>query len=133
VCVLAAGDLGSDPALAELTPLRPVVVGAVGGDPIWSPTWPADPTTHRRGAIDERDQLGDVIAVAARERPGKRDPGRVDEEVMLGAVSGSINRARARFGAPLPEWSIWRQWAARWDGVARGPCLTLVLDSGSAT
>jgi hypothetical protein len=45
--------------------------------------------------------LGDVMAVAAGDRPGKRDPGRVYEKVMLRAVSGSINRARARLGAPF--------------------------------
>src|SRR6266498_6032114 len=46
-------------------------------------------------------QLGYVVAVAAGECPGERDPGRVDQEVVLGARSGSINRARARFGAPF--------------------------------
>jgi hypothetical protein len=45
--------------------------------------------------------LGDVVAVAAGDRPGERDPGRVYEQVMLRAVSGSINRARARRGAPF--------------------------------
>ena len=98
---LATRDLSRDAALAELAPLRLVVVGAVGGDPIRSPARPTDATAHRWDAIDERDQLGDVVAVAARQRPGERDPGRVDEEVVLGAVSGPINRARARRGAPL--------------------------------
>jgi hypothetical protein len=41
------------------------------------------------------------MAVPAGERPGERDPGGIDEEVVLGAVSGSINRARARRGAPF--------------------------------
>jgi hypothetical protein len=45
--------------------------------------------------------LRDIVAVAASDRPGERNPGRVYEKVMLGAVSGSINRARARRGAPL--------------------------------
>jgi hypothetical protein len=45
--------------------------------------------------------LGDVIAVAAGHRPGERDAGGVYQEVVLGAVSGSINRARARRGAPF--------------------------------
>ena len=98
---LATGDLTRDPSLAELAPLRPVVVGAVCGEAIWSPARPPDSATYRRDAIDERDQLRDVVAVAARERPGERDPGRVDEEVVLGAVSGSINRARARRVAPF--------------------------------
>ena len=31
----------------------------------------------------QRDELGDVVAVAARERDGERDAGRIDQEVVL--------------------------------------------------
>jgi hypothetical protein len=78
-----------------------VVVAAVGGDPVGSTAGSTDLAAHRRDTFDERDQLGDVVAVAAGDRPGERDPGRVYKKVMLGAVSGSINRARARRGAPF--------------------------------
>src|SRR5438034_10476397 len=78
-----------------------VDVAAVGAEALRSPSWSADLAAHWRHAVDERDQLGAVVTVAARDRPGERDPGRVGEEVMLGAVSGSINRARARLGAPF--------------------------------
>ena len=98
---LAPCDLRCDAALAELAAATVVVVAAVGADTIGSAARPADLAAHRRDAIDERDQLGAVVAVATRELPGERDPRRVDEEMMLGAVSGSINRARARFGAPF--------------------------------
>jgi hypothetical protein len=98
---LAARDLRLDPAAAQLAPVLVVVVAAVGGNAIGAPPGPADFAAHRRHPLEQRDQLGDVVAVAARERPGERDPGRVDQEVVLGAVSGSINRARARFGAPF--------------------------------
>jgi hypothetical protein len=33
--------------------------------------------------IQQRQQLGDVVAVAAGLRDGQRDPGRVDEELVL--------------------------------------------------
>ena len=98
---VAACDLGCDPALTELATMCRVVVAAVGAEPLRPSTGPADPAAHRRHSVDERDQLGAVVAVAARERPRERDPGRVDEEVVLGAGSGSINRARACRGAPL--------------------------------
>jgi hypothetical protein len=98
---LAACDLGFDPAAAELAPVLVVVVAAVGGDALGSPPGPADLAAHRRDPLEERDQLGDVVAVAARERPGERDPRRVDQEMVLRPVSGSINRARARLGAPF--------------------------------
>ncbi len=98
---LAARDLGLDPAGAELAAVLVVVVAAVGGDPVWPSAGAADLAAHGRDAVDERDQLGDVVAVAAGERPGERDPSGVYEQVMLGTVSGSINRARARRGAPF--------------------------------
>jgi hypothetical protein len=41
------------------------------------------------------------VAVAAGHCPGERDACCVYEKVMLRAGSGSINRARARFGAPF--------------------------------
>ena len=62
-----------------------MVVAAVGGDAVGTPAWSAGPAAHRRHAFDQRDELGYVVAVAARDRPGERDPGRVDQEVVLGA------------------------------------------------
>src|SRR3954451_20947057 len=88
---LAAGNLGRDAAGTQLAPVLVVVVDGVGGEPIGTSARPADRAAHRRDTLEERDQLGDVVAVAARDRPGKRDPGGVYEQVMLRAVSGSIN------------------------------------------
>jgi hypothetical protein len=76
-----------------------VVVAAVGDDPVRSPARAADLAAHRRHRVDERHELRYIVAVAAGDRPGERDPAGVDEKVMLRAGSGSINRARARFGA----------------------------------
>ena len=98
---LATGDLRLDPAAPQLVPIRIVVIAAVGGDPLGPAAWAAAATTDGRNPLEERDQLGDIVPVAASERPGERDPGRVDQEVMLRAGSGSINRAWARRGAPF--------------------------------
>jgi hypothetical protein len=98
---LASGDLWSDPALAQPVAVSGVVVAAVRSQALGSSARPADAATHRWHRVDERDQLRDVVAVAARNRPGERDPRRVDQQVVLRPVSGSINRARARRGAPL--------------------------------
>ena len=76
-------DLRFDPAPPELAAVAVVVVAAVGGHALRPSPWPADLAPHRRDTVDERNQLGDVVAVAARERPGERDPGRVDQEVVL--------------------------------------------------
>jgi len=101
VLALSPCDLRSDAAPAKLASLRTVVVGAISGDPVGTPAGSADLATDGRNPLDQRHQLGYVVAVAARERPGERDPGRVDKQVMLGTVSGSINRARAPRGAPF--------------------------------
>jgi hypothetical protein len=78
-----------------------VVVAAVGGHPLGPSARPTDLAANGRYPLDKRDELGDVVAVPAGDRPGERDPGRVYEKMMLRAVSGSINRARARRGAPF--------------------------------
>jgi hypothetical protein len=98
---LAAGDLRLDLARAQFAPVFVVVVAAVSGDPVGLSSRSADLAAHGRYSLDQRDQLGDVVAVAAGDCPRERDPGRVYEKVMLGARSGSINRARARLGAPF--------------------------------
>ena len=101
VLALAASDLGSDPALSKLATVLVVVVASVGGDTFGPLSRPTHLAAHRRHSLDQRDELRYVVAVAARERPGERDPARVDQEVVLAAVSGSINWARARRGAPF--------------------------------
>jgi len=98
---LPACDHGLDAALADETPVLVVVVAAVGEDAVGTPPWPAATATDRRHRVEQRDQLGDVVAVAARDREGERDPGRVDEEMLLRAGAASVDRARARFGAPF--------------------------------
>ena len=98
---LAACDLGCDAAPAELAAVAVVVVAAIGAEAFGPAARPTNLAAHRRDTVDQRDQLGAVVAVAAGDRPGKRDPRRVYEKVMLGPRSGSINRARARLGAPF--------------------------------
>ena len=98
---VAAGDHGCDPALTDEPPVLVVVVAAVGVHLLRPLPWPAGHALHRRDAVEQRDQLGDVVAVAARDRVGERDPAGVDEEVVLRPASAPVNRARARFGAPF--------------------------------
>jgi hypothetical protein len=60
-----------------------VVVAAVGADPVGASARPSDLAPYGRHLVDERDQLGDVVAVAACEAPGEREPGRVYEKVVF--------------------------------------------------
>jgi hypothetical protein len=97
----SASDLGDDPAAAQFAAVLVVVVATIGGDTRGSLARPAGFAGDGRDTVKQRDQLRHVMAVAARDCPGERNPARVYEQVMLGTVSGSINRARARFGAPF--------------------------------
>ena len=98
---LAARDLGLDLALPEQPPVLVVVVAAVGGHAVGSPAGTADRAAHRRYAVDERDQLGDVVTVAAGDRPRERCSVAVDKEVVLRPGAAAVDRARARRGAPF--------------------------------
>ena len=98
---VAASDLGFDPALAQQAPVFVVVVAAVGGDPVGPAARPADLAADGRHPLDERDQLGDVVAVAAAERPGERESARVDQEMVLRSFAAAVDRARPRLGAPF--------------------------------
>jgi hypothetical protein len=80
---LAASDHRLDPASAEQPAMLVVVVAAVGDHALGAPPRPADGAAHRWHRFEERDQLGDVVAIAAGERPGERESRLVDEEVVL--------------------------------------------------
>ena len=98
---LAAGDQGGDAALADEPAVFVVVVASVGDDLVGSAARTTGGAFDRRHPVEQRDQLSDVVAVAAGDREGERDPGRVDQEVVFRAGSAPVNRARARFGAPF--------------------------------
>ncbi len=101
VLCLAARDHGLDAAIANESAVLVVVVAAVSDYAVGPPPGPADGAAHRRHLVEQRDQLGDVVAVAARDREGERDPAGVDQEMVFRSGSASVNRARARFGAPF--------------------------------
>lgn len=90
----AACDDGCDAAGADQAPVLVVVVAAVGVDPARPATRFADDVPDGWDRVDERDQLGDVVAVPAGERDGQRDPARVGDQVMLGAGLAPVDRAR---------------------------------------
>src|SRR5262245_47307154 len=102
---LAASDQRLDAALPEQSPVLVVVVAAIGDQAIGTAARSTDGARDCGHRVEERDQLGDVVAVAAGERERERDTAAVDEEVVLGAGTASINRARARLGTPFFAWT----------------------------
>lgn len=71
-----------------------MVIAAVGKKQVRSVAGPARLTGDRTPAefIQQWHQLGDIVAVTAGERDGQWDPARVDQQVVLGACAGAINR-----------------------------------------
>ena len=104
VLALAAGDHGCDAPPTDEPAVLVVVVATIGDDLLGASPWSADGAPDGRHLVDERDQLGDVVTVAAGDRVRERDPRGVDQEVMLRSGSASVHRARARFGAPFFAW-----------------------------
>ena len=98
---LAAGDQGRDAQLAQFIAVAVGVVAAVSNDTRGATARMANPARHRRHGLDKREQLLDVVSVGAGQAPGERDARGIDENVLLGAGTAPVDRARARFEAPF--------------------------------
>jgi hypothetical protein len=81
----AAGDPVADPPGPQDAPVLVVVIAPVGHHQVRFAARAADLAGDRAGmqVIEQRHQLGDVVAVAAGERDGQRDPARIDQQVVL--------------------------------------------------
>ncbi len=86
----------------QLTAVLVVVVAAVGDEAVGSLAGPADLAADGGDAVDEGQQLGDVVAVAGGQRDGQRDAVAVDQQAVLGAQAGAVNR-RGPGESPLEE------------------------------
>ena len=99
---VAAGDDWRDAARPEDAPVLQEVIAAIAQQPVGLLAWPAAFALDRPGVqlVEQRDELGDVVAVAGGQRDGQRDAGRIDEQVVLGARAGTINWGRPRQEPP---------------------------------
>jgi len=111
----AAGDHRPDASGPQQPAVLVVVVAAVGEEPSGAAQRPADPATDGRDRVEQRDELGDVVAVPAGQ--GDRDRGAVGvgDQVMLGAGPATVDRRRARLLPPLRA----RTWEESTAAVAR--------------
>jgi len=94
---LAAGDDRLDPPAAQQPAVLVVVVAAVGKEGDRPVARPARTPADRRHPVEQLQQLGDVVAVRAGQRPGQRQATAVDEEVVLAARTAAVDRAGTRF------------------------------------
>ncbi len=120
VFAAAASDHRFDAALPEQPAVLVVVVAAIGEDRVGLPAGPAELAGDRPGVqvIQQRHELGDVVAVAARQGDGERDAGRVDEEVVLGARAGTIDGGGPRQEPPKRARTWQPSTAARDQSIA---------------
>lgn len=81
----AASDHGLDPSRPQQATVLVVVIAAIGQDEVGLLTRPALLSGNRSAVqiLQERDQLGDVVAVAGGQRDGQRNAAGVDEQVVL--------------------------------------------------
>ncbi len=80
---VASGDHGFDRARPQQPSVLVVVIAAVGDHALGPTAGPAGLAPHRRDGVQQRQQLGDVVAVAAGQTDGQRDAGRVDQQMVF--------------------------------------------------
>jgi hypothetical protein len=97
----SAADDRLDTAFPEQSSVLVVVVAPVGEELAGASSRSADAAAHSRHAVDEVEQLGDVVAVAARQRPRERQPTAVYKQVVFAATAAAIDGARPCLGAPF--------------------------------
>ena len=101
VFAATAGDRVSDAAGSQHAAVLVVVVATVSEHAVRSLAWPTDRTTYGRDRVDERDQLGDVVAVGARHTPGQEQAASVAQEVVFDPRAAAVDRARPEPAAPF--------------------------------
>jgi hypothetical protein len=62
-----------------------VVVATIGVDDVGALARSSDAAGYGRAALQQRHEMGDVVAVAGRGRVRQREPAAVDDEVVLDA------------------------------------------------
>ena len=116
----ASRDDGLDAALPEQPAVLVVVIATIGEDQVRLLARPAGLAGDRSGAqvVEQRQQLGDVVALAASQRDRERDASGVDEQVVLGARAGTIDRGWPRQEPPKRARTWLPSTAARDQSIA---------------
>lgn len=83
VVLTAPGDQGLDAPSPELATVLVVVIAPVGEESIGALAGTTDLARARRDAVDQGQELGDVVAIAAGQGNRQRQPAGVGQQVML--------------------------------------------------
>lgn len=87
----ASGDHGFDAVFPQQAAVLVEVVAPVRLQPPRLAAGTSAKSPDRRDGIQQRQALGDVVRVATGERDGKRGPVAVDDQVVLGAGTGTVD------------------------------------------
>ena len=115
----APGELRGDPAARELIPMRLRVVAPVPLHQVGLGDRASRPPTQGRNAVDQRQQLGDIVPVGSRQARDERDAVRVREDVVFAARFTAIGWVRSSFFPPRTARTDELSTTAR--GVGRSP------------
>lgn len=98
----ALGDDRLDAARPQQPAMLGEVVATIGEHRVGLLARAADLAGDRSSGeiVEQRDELGDVVAIAAGQRDRERDAGGVDKQVVFGARAGTIDRGRPRQEPP---------------------------------
>lgn len=101
-------DHGADSAPPQQAPVLVVVVAAVSKQRIGPVPGAADHPGDGRDLVEQGQELGDVVAIAAGQRHRERDALGVGDDVVLAARPSTIDRAGTAFG-PLRAARTWEE------------------------
>jgi len=126
----AAGDDRPHAALFDQPAVLVMVIAAVGHNAVGPPAWPAGLAAYQWHGVQQWQELGDVVAVAAGQRDRKRDAVTVDEEMVLAAWPCTVDRAWSDRLGPLfartcePSAAARDQsiWSAAWSSASSTAC-----------
>lgn len=97
----AAGDQRFHAEVPDQAAVLVVVVTAVTEHDVGAAPGLAALAPNGRYCLEQWNELGDVIAVAAGQGDGERDAGGVGDQVVLAARPSPIDRASSRLGSPF--------------------------------
>lgn len=101
VCGAASSDQWLHADRADEAAVFVVVVAAVTDHEVGATPGPAALAPDRWHCLEQWDELGDVVAVAASQGDSERDAGGIGDRVMLAARPAPVDRASSRLGAPF--------------------------------
>lgn len=87
-----SGDHGFDAAFPQQAAVLVEVVAPVAVQTPGFAAWPSPSSPDRRDRVEQGQELGDVVSVAASERDGDWGSVAVDDQVVLGSGAGTVNR-----------------------------------------